>query len=64
MDAYSPVPGSYTDRVIGCILAALCGDALGAYAEGWTAHRIQQEFANGLTEFKDCRMGLGSYTGT
>jgi hypothetical protein len=63
MDGYAPVPGSYTDKAIGCILAALCGDALGAYAEGWTAHRIQEEFENGLTEFKHCRMGLGFYTG-
>lgn len=58
-----PQPGSHTDKVTGCILAALCGDALGAAVEGWTAHRIQNTFPNGLTQFQECRMGRGCYTG-
>jgi ADP-ribosylglycohydrolase len=56
-------PGSHTDKAVGCILAALCGDALGAAVEGWTAYRVQKDFPNGLTHFQECRMGRGCYTG-
>lgn len=58
-----PAPGKYADRVVGCFLAALCGDALGAAVENWPAYRIREDFPNGLTQFQKVRMGLGCYTG-
>lgn len=57
-----PAAGSHTDKVTGCLLGALCGDALGAAVEGWTSHRVLQAFPDGLSEFQQCRMGRGRYT--
>lgn len=54
---------TYTDKVVGSFLAALCADALGAAVEGWTAYRIHQTFPDGLSTFENCRMGRGRYTG-
>eukprot|EP00879_Flechtneria_rotunda_P000123 GHRR01000185.1.p1 GENE.GHRR01000185.1~~GHRR01000185.1.p1 ORF type:complete len:477 (+),score=171.76 GHRR01000185.1:587-2017(+) len=54
--------GSYADKVLGCILAALCGDALGASVEGWTPQRIQGVHKDGLTTYQNTDRGYGCYT--
>jgi ADP-ribosylglycohydrolase len=51
-----------TDKAVGCVLAALCGDALGMCVEGWAPAQIRRAFRGGLTQFQDDRMGLGRYT--
>lgn len=62
-NASMQVTVQYGDKVLGCILAALCGDALGAAAEGWSAQQVQAKFPSGLTAYEPVRMGLGCYTG-
>jgi hypothetical protein len=48
---------SYEQRVLGSVLGAMCGDALGASVEGWTAERIQSAFPQGLRAFQDSERG-------
>lgn len=57
-----PAPDTYADRVVGCFLTALCGDALGAAVEGWSPSQVREAFPNGLTDYQDCRLGRGTYT--
>lgn len=48
---------TYEQRVTGCILGAMCADALGASVEGWTPGRIASEYKQGLTTFQDTDRG-------
>jgi hypothetical protein len=48
---------SYEQSVMGSVLGAMCGDALGASVEGWTAETIQSAFPGGLMTFQDTERG-------
>jgi hypothetical protein len=48
---------SYQQRVLGSVLGAMCGDALGASVEGWSAERIQSAFPGGLRTFQHSERG-------
>lgn len=53
---------SYEQRVIGSVLGAMCGDALGASVEGWTPERMSSAFPDGLRTFQETERGYGCYT--
>lgn len=48
---------SYEQRVIGSVLGAMCGDALGASVEGWTPERMSSAFPDGLRTFQETERG-------
>ena len=41
------------DKVTGCMMGLMCGDALGAPVEFHTPEDLQQRFPNGITDMED-----------
>jgi len=54
--------GNHADKVKGCILGALCADALGCSVEGWSAQHIASSYQTGLTTYQSTSRGYGRYT--
>lgn len=59
MSIETPPPGTALDRIYGCLIAGAIGDALGAPVEGWSYHRIREEYGR-VEEFMPYSCGYST----